>query len=308
MKKYLALVLVAALVLSTAACGSSGGSSDNTSTDTQEDGGDASDDGSDQAVTDAADWSLSNDYYSVEISSVDWDEDHVYLEMTYTNNDTDKADFSMDHVLVNGCIWRGDAFYKAVEGGASVTTEVTLRQDSNNIFDSFGAYAFAEPDEITFYTEIETEGDDSSKDLEDAFSIYPTGLSADSVAYPDYVPADGDIVVIDDDDFKLAIVAVNPGNFTDCYYVYMQNDSDVYAKIAYADDTYTENGESTRDGFSWIDLRPGERDCEIIYMSGDDVQSFGGTLQVTDYENDPWGDNVLHSGDVNVTVADYDLD
>ena len=327
MKKYTTLLLAAALMITLSACSSSKGSSADTSASTEPTGTPASteqaeeeeadntpastetaDSGETQTEAAAADWSVSNDYYSVEVTDVEWDETQVYLKLTYTNNDTDKADFRMDHVTVNNCIWRGSGIYKAVDAGAAVTTEVTLRQDSNNIFDSFTVYDFAQPDEITFYTDIETEGSDSSKNLKDVFSIYATGLNEDAVVYPDYTAADSDIVVIDDDDFKLAIISVNPGSFTDCYYVYMQNDSDVYAKIAYTEDTYTENGESARDGFSWIALRPGERDCEIIYMKGDDVQSFGGTLQVTDFENDPWGDTILHSGEFSVNVADYDLD
>ena len=317
MKKISVLLFVTVMAFSLAACGSGSGESsgsDKESTnsaaeeDTSSDIADEEDtseadassetEADETAEADAVDeiQGVSNDYYSITIDNITWDEQNVTLDVTYTNNDELPAAFDLDIVDINGCRWYGGA-YQNVEAGATVSATAQMRQDSNSIFDMIDAYAYVQPDEILIYPEVLNDDSDYEKSLTTPFTLYPTGLTSDEVVYPDYTPKDTDIVVIDEDDVKVVITSINPGNFKDIYYLYIQNDMDIKINCMLDDETYQENGEPVTPTSGWIEVYPGERVSSIIYLRGDDVESFSGTYIISDYDNDMWGEDPIYTGD-----------
>lgn len=63
-------------------------------------------------------------------------------------------------------------------------------------------------EEVTFKLAAYTEDSYDSR-ADEYFSVYPTGLDADSVTYPDRAPVAGETVIVDNEDLKFTIERVN---------------------------------------------------------------------------------------------------
>lgn len=131
--------------------------------------------------------------------------DHLGLQMqVYCENKTDRnLMFSLDGVSVCGIMY--DPFWaEEVAAGKGVYSTV-----------SFDTYALEElgvlsVDEISFRLSVIDSEEWMNEPLaDDHFTVYPTGLSADTVVYPEYVHKNGETIIMDDENLLFIVEKVN---------------------------------------------------------------------------------------------------
>lgn len=121
--------------------------------------------------------------------------EHLGLEMhVYCENKTDKnMMFSLDGVSVMGIMY--DPFWaEEVSAGKKVNSVI--------YFDTFELeeMGVASVDEISFrLTVIDNDEWMNEPFVDDVFTVYPTGLTAETVMYPEYQHKNGETVIMDGD-------------------------------------------------------------------------------------------------------------
>lgn len=145
--------------------------------------------------------------------------EHLGLQVqVYCENKTDKnMMFSVDSVSVCGVMY--DPFWaQEVAAGKKVNTAI-----------SFDTFRLAEMgvdsvDEISFTLRV-IDNDEWMNEpfVDEVFSVYPTGLTADTVVYPEYQHKNGETVIVDNEDLLFIIEKVDDtatGYYTlSCYVV-----------------------------------------------------------------------------------------
>ncbi len=120
--------------------------------------------------------------------------EHLGLQMhVYCENKTEKPMiFSLDGVSVCGIMY--DPFWaEEVAPGKAVNSIVS--------FDTFELeqYGVLSPDEINFrLSVIDSEEWMNEPFVDEHFTVYPTGLDAESVVYPEYQHKNGETILVDD--------------------------------------------------------------------------------------------------------------
>lgn len=151
--------------------------------------------------------------------------EHLGLEMqVYCENKTEKnMMFSLDGVSVMGIMY--DPFWaEEVSAGKKVNSTV--------YFDTFELQemGITSVDEISFRLKV-FDNDDWMDEpfVDDFFTVYPTGMNAESVVYPEYQHKNGETVIVDGD--LLFIVEKVDDTDSDCYtlncYIANRTDKDL---------------------------------------------------------------------------------
>lgn len=304
MKRFLTLLLCAAMLLSFAACGSSEEPAPTAAiAATQPAATAAPTDAPTDAPTEAPAASpdlapqiiqlVDNDAVSVHITSVKNNE-HLGMQLgIQCVNKTDRSlMFSWDMVSVCGFMY--DPFW---------AEEVAPGKTLNSTVD-FDTYALeqmgiASVDEISFTLRIFDSENWMEKPLvQEDCTIYPTGLNAETVRFPARPETAGQVVVAEDENARFVIEwadAEDASEYT--VYVYMENKTD--RNLMYAWDMVSVN-DMMVDPFWATVVAAGKRACaEVVFYRSDladngieDVENIEFTLIVSDY--DDWeGGNML---------------
>ena len=300
MKRFLTLLLCAAMLLSFAACGSSEEPAPTEAiaatqpaataapTDAPTEAPAASPDLAPQIVQ-----LVDNDAVSVHITSVKNNE-HLGMQLgIQCVNKTDRTlMFSWDMVSVCGFMY--DPFW---------AEEVAPGKTLNSTVD-FDTYALeqmgiASVDEISFTLRIFDSENWMEKPLvQEDCTIYPTGLNAETVRFPARPETAGQVVVAEDENARFVIEwadAEDASEYT--VYVYMENKTD--RNLMYAWDMVSVN-DMMVDPFWATVVAAGKKACaEVVFYRSDladngieDVENVEFTLIVSDY--DDWeGGNML---------------
>ena len=302
MKRIFALLLCAAMLLSLAACGSSGSqtSADSTTaatkpaTEATEPVAEVTDAPTEPPVTQAAMMEttlVDDENVTVSITGVESNE-HLGMQLyIQCVNKTDRTlMFSWDMVSVCGFMY--DPMW-AEEVAAGKTANSTVYLDTFAL-EQMGVTSV---DEISFTLRVfDSENWMEAPLVEDAFTIYPTGLSAETLQLPIREETPGQ-VVIGDDYVRFIIEGVDaedPSAYT--VYVYLENNTD--RNLMYAWDMVSVNG-CMIDPFWAASVAAGKKACsEITFYRSDlenngieDVSGIEFTLTVSDY--DDWSADYL---------------
>ena len=205
-------------------------------------------------------------------------------------NKTDRAlMFSWDAVSVCGYMY--DPMW-AVEVAAGKTANSTIELDTHEL-ETMGILSV---DEITFTLRIsDSENWMEAPIVQQEFTIYPTGLSPETLVLPERAPVAGQVVVADDENIRFVIEgAESSAGYT--LRVYLENKTD--RNLMYAWDKVSVNGFMI-DPFWAMSVAAGKRACSEISFSRSDFENNGitdvseieFTLQVSDY--DDWAADYL---------------
>lgn len=302
MKKMITLLLCAALLLSFAAC--SGKNNEETKpvttvpvTNAATEPGDAPTQAPTQPPVQAAPLEIiqlvNNDDVAVHIINIENNE-HLGMQLRIQcENKTNRTLlFSWDMVSVCGFMY--DPFW-AEEVAAGKTVNSTVYLDTYEL----EQMDVTSVDEISFTLRIvDSENWMEAPILEEAFTIYPTGLSAETVQLPNRAPTDGQVVIADNDDIRFVIEwADEEDTSTYTLHVYMENKTD--RNLMYAWDMVSVN-DYMIDPFWAMSVTAGKKACsEVTFFRSDleennieEVSDIEFTLIVSDY--DDWeSDNLL---------------
>ena len=201
-------------------------------------------------------------------------------------NKTDRAlMFSWDMVSVCGYMY--DPMW-ATEVAAGKSARSTVDLDTY----ALGKMGIDSVDEVTFTLRIyDSENWMDEPLVEDVFSVYPTGLNAETVPQLPQVFSDDHVVIADDENVRFVMEGVT-GDSTSDYevHVFLENKTD--NNLLYAWDLVSVNG-SMIDPFWGTSVGAGKRACcTITFFRSDleengitDVSNIEFTLTVSDYDN-----------------------
>ena len=197
---------------------------------------------------------VKNEKCALTITSIDPDGyyDYGFVLTFLCENFTDKSlIFTTDDECINGYMV-SSLFIQTVPAGESASSEMWF---SKNDLELCGITMV---EELTFLLEIHDSEDYSAEYLvEEDFTVYLTGLSADTVTYAERAPQESDVVVLDDENITFIIT----GNGTDKYWGYQVNcyivnktDKTLWLSL----DKASVNGAALRPSF-YVEIRPGKR-------------------------------------------------
>lgn len=306
MKRLLSLLLCAAILLSFAACGSSGEEQKVeptaaptlpvTEAPTEEPTAAPTEAPTEPAPVQTAPENLTivdTDQASFLLEKVEAS-DHMGMRLyIQCINNTDRAlTFSWDQVSVCGYMY-DPGWFEEISAGKTVRTAIDL--------DTYELENMGVPsvDEITFTLRIfDSENWMEGTVVQDVFTIYPTGLNADTLVLPQREPDPAQVVVAEDENLSFIIEwvdAENPDEYV--VYVYAENRSD--RNLMYTWDPVSINGVSVN-SFWTLTVAAGKKACskvvfpraELADAGINDVSRLDFTLLVSDY--DDWeGDTLL---------------
>lgn len=223
MRKFLALILALTIVLLLSACGNAPASTSS--------GQPAVSSGSAKKVsTPSAEPAVASPYTLGETVIVDDDNCTFIVKSVeessssvafsvYCENKTDKVlMFSWDNTTVNG--YMNDPFWaKEVAAGKKVNATIDFRKSNLSTFNLL-------PIEEVQFTLLVYDSNDWMADrlVKERFSIYPTGLTADTVSYPDRLSYDAEQVVVDNEYGSFVIYTTDSnGSYGYTVLAYLEN-------------------------------------------------------------------------------------
>ena len=213
--------------------------------------------------------------------------DHTGMQLQIQcENMTDRTLlFSWDAVSVCGYMY--DPFW-AEEVAAGKTSSSTVYLDTY----ALEQMDIISVDEISFTLRIvDSENWMEEPLLEEPFTIYPTGLNADTLVLPSRTPTEGQVEIVDNEDIRFVIEwadGEDPSAYT--LHVYLENKTD--RNLMYAWDLVSVNGKMI-DPFWALSVAAGKKACSEIsfYLSDledngiEAVENMEFTLLVSDYDN-----------------------
>lgn len=201
-------------------------------------------------------------------------------------NKTDRALlFSWDMVSVCGFMY-DPVWAEEVAGGKTANSTVYLDTFELEQMDVTSV------DEISFTLRIvDSENWMEAPLVQEAFTIYPTGLTADTVKLPSRAPTEGQTVIADNDQIRFVIEWANeedPAEYT--LSVYMENKTD--RNLMYSWEMVSVNGQMV-DTFWSTSVTAGNKACsEVIFSRSElenkgiaDISEIEFTLIVSDYDD-----------------------
>ena len=292
MKKYLALLLCMAMLMSLAACGGSETPVPTTATTPATVPTPVTD-----APTDAPTQPPAPPVEMTETVLVDNDQATFTIKKAETSDHTamqlqvqcvNKSDralmFSWDMVSVCGYMY--DPFW-AEEVAAGKTAVSTVDLDTY----ALGKMGIDSVDEITFTLRIyDSENWMDEPLVAEVFTVYPTGLRAETFTVPPQVFAEDHVVIAEDENIRFVIEGVSDeGESGYKVHVYLENKTD--RNLLYSWDLVSVNGRMV-DPYWGASVGAGKRACtDIVFLRSDFEQN--GITDVTDIE-------------FTLTVSDYD--
>ena len=239
---------------------------------------------------------VDNEYCTFQIKKAA--EDSIWgftLKVFCENKTPDKTlMFSLDNVSVNG--YMVDPFWaNEVAAGKKSNSEISF---SSSSFEEIG---ITTADEIIFTLNV-YDSDDWMADsiVKDTFRIYPTGLNADSVIYPERKTASTEQVVINNDQVCFVILETGIDSIWGySLHCYLENKTDKVLTFSW--DDVSVNGFMI-DPFWAAEVAPGARSYSDISFSDSDfeendivsVEEIEYTMNI--YDSDDWlGDDLFES-------------
>ncbi|MBQ9535022.1 MAG: hypothetical protein IJU78_04195 [Clostridia bacterium] len=290
MKKLTAAILALILVLSLCACSST--KSTNTNNETQKpETSTTKPEQSDntpnaKTYTIADEVIVDNENCTFKIVKAEVDKLWGFKLKTYCENKTsDKAlMFSIDDVSVNG--YMSDPFWaEEVAPGKKTNGDITFPSSD------FEAIGLSFADEITFTLRVYDSDDWSADDyVKDTFTIYPTGLSASEIVYPERRISATEQVVVDNDDI--------------CFIILDQKDDSFWG---YTLNCYIENKTDKRLMFSWDDVSVNGFMIDPFWAKGvaPGMKCYSGiSFSTSDFEEN----SITEVENIEYTVRAYDSD
>jgi hypothetical protein len=218
--------------------------------------------------------------------------DHAAMQLqVQCVNKTDRAlMFSWDKVSVCGYMY--DPFW-AEEVAAGKIANSTVYLDTYEL-ENMGIHSV---DEISFTLQIvDSENWMEAPIVQQAFTIYPTGLNAETVQLPQRTPTDGQVVIADDENVRFIIEQAENRASGYAVSVYMENKTD--RNLMFSWDKVSVNGYMI-EPFWATSVNAGKKACSTINFSSTDLDSNGiteisnieFTLLVSDY--DDWAADYL---------------
>ena len=194
--------------------------------------------------------------------------------------------FAWDDVSVNGYMVDHHWAHLVIAGEKS-TTEI------NFSYSDLEKCNITSVDEIVFTLRVHDNDDRSADDLvNDEFAVYPTGLNAKTVVYPERSTSASEQVIVDDENFTFVIESVEPdaiwGYTLNCY---LENKTDVWLRFTWNDVSVNSY---MVDPYWIMAVQPGKRAISEITFSNSDlerckitsVDEIVFTLRV--YDKDDW--------------------
>lgn len=250
MKKILAILFVFAVVFSLAACGNSKKTKPAVSeiadkvefddgdmilddSDEDEDGGEPSKPKAEGKYTISNEVLADNEYLTVTaVEAFENDSGDFILKILIENKSDNKRVFITNS---GGMTYNGymvTSWWSAnVAPGEKASTEMLAYSDELELIDAGVA------EELTF--ELKAYNPDAHEEeysIDDYFVVYPTGLDAGSVTYPDRVPAPGETVIVDNEDLKFTIESANKDDYWGyLLHLYVENRTDATIYLAWSD-------------------------------------------------------------------------
>ena len=214
------------------------------------------------------------------------DSDHLgmQLHVQCVNKSSSTLLFSWDMVSVCGYMY--DPMW-AEEVAAGKTANSTIDLDTYAL-ETMGIDSV---DEITFTLRISDSANWMEPPLaEEVHTIYPTGLSADTLVLPTHPARDAQVVVAEDENIRFVIDDSFDDASSYVLQIYMENNSD--RNLMYSWDLVSVNGKMI-DPFWATSVTAGKRACsEISFSRSDleanditDVSSIEFKLIVSDYDD-----------------------
>ena len=301
MKKMLTLLLCFAVLLSFAACGGSkdSGTVDATvsatipATQTQEPTQvptDAPTEAPTQPPVAPAVMSetvlVDNDLVTFTVQRAEASDHAAMLLHVQCVNKTDRALlFSWDKVSVCGYMY--DPFW-VVEVSAGKTANSTIELDTFRL-EQMGVDSV---DEISFTLRIvDSENFMETPLVQQAFTIYPTGLNAETLQLPQRKPTEGQVVIADDENIRFIIEKADTANASEYVLsVYAENKTD--RDLIFSWDMVSVNGYMI-DPFWAASVTAGKKLCSEVTFYRSDLESnaieavknIEFTLLVSDYDD-----------------------
>ena len=209
----------------------------------------------------------------------------MQLHVNCVNKTTNTLVFSWDMVSVCGYMY--DPLW-SVEVAAGKSANSVIELDTYAL-EKMGILSV---DEISFTLRIfDSENWMNEPVLDEAFSVYPTGLNADTVSLPQRTVSPYDTVVVDDENICFVIESLQEDSDSRCtLFVYLQNKTD--RNLMYSWDLVSVNGMMI-DPFWATSVAAGKNACaEISFYRSDleansiqKISDIEFTLIVSDYDN-----------------------
>ncbi len=290
MKKLLALLLSALILLSLAACSGSGDEAPTTATPPATTPAPQPTAAPTEAPTEppamAETVLIDSDIAAVRIMGADHN-DHTGMQLRIQCENRSDRTLLYSWDMVSVCGYMYDPFW-AEEVAPGKIANSTVYLDTYQL-EQMGITSV---DEIAFTLRIvDSENWMEAPFAEDVFTIYPTGLDADTIQLPQRTPTEGQVVIADDENLRFVIEWADSDDAAAyTLHVYMENRTD--RNLMYAWDQVSVSGFMV-DPFWAMSVAAGKKACsEISFYRSDleengiqDISDIEFTLTVTDYDN-----------------------
>ncbi len=227
MKRWISILLAALMIFALTACGSAPAEPEKAEGSTAEETPETA--APEKQDTNAA-YSLEetvlvdNEQCAVTINSVSESGSDVVVSLTCENKSDTVLMFACENAAVNGCMI--DPFWASeVAAGKKSAEKLTFSKAEMK------EYGLSMMDELAFDLAVyDSENYTGERIVDDRYTVYPTGLSADDVKYPEHQNSGDNQVIIDNDSCTFIITDVDPNNiwgYTVKAYVLNKTDSTV---------------------------------------------------------------------------------
>lgn len=210
---------------------------------------------------------VDNEQCAFTITEVSESGSNVDVSVVCENKSDTVLMFAVENAAVNGCMI--DPFWaQEVAAGKKASEKLSF---SKSEMKDYGVTAM---DELSFELMIyDSEDYSGDRIVDERYTVYPTGLSADAVAYPDHPAAENEQVVVDNDSCTFIITSVDPDNiwgYTVKAYVLNKTDSTVSCSW----EDVSVNG-TMCDPFWAVSIAPGCRKLAEISFSNSELEEIG---------------------------------
>ena len=190
----------------------------------------------------------------------------MQVEVTCVNKTEEALDFTWNDVSVCGLMY-DPSWAVTVAAGETLTSQVEI---DTYVLETMDIHS---PDEITFtLTVVSSENWMDEPKAEETFTIYPTGLSADTVVYPVRESIVSEEVVVDDDNLTFIIEYVEQQDLSYVVRCYIANKTRETIMVSW--ENVQLNGQAM-DPFWATYIAPGKCAYAQVNFSADELAGLG---------------------------------
>lgn len=255
------------------------------------------------------------DLYTITILSMEADaDDTCSAEIEFTNKtDLDLAldfrDVYVNSIRAGYCDWdeekdsedlcypeEGSTYAQMTEAAGADPMVLGLGAAAGQ--SGTGRFVFELPahcntaDEICLTPELEVQHEDDDMKFAESYGtlrqlpesvFYPTGLTSDTIKYPEYEPQDGEQILADEEDFVFVIQSIEPNDDNTMYSInyYCENNSDAQLMFSY---TNTKINSAASDFSIYEDLPAGRKASDSSLLMAGYTEGFDEGDTIKDLE------------------------